>query len=271
MGLLRLRRVLVMLTVGALIVSCSDDRRRGTTESVSVEVPAMDLSNEIHLQTKMSLEQHIGVAKTRRVAELITDHVNSVFPYAKYRTILDEFAEEERRLMKSGDPPNEEMTETGFELEVGLLLLIADDRRTGDVAQFSGQMYDAYVAAVEECARDYGITSFSDIIRPSFEDLPAPLPDEDGEEYVEEVYELAAGLRRSAEGFDQFAESLGFTRDELLDVRQSCSRYAASLPLLNDDVREDLFRQLHEHYLREVAAWFAGDPEAGRPVAPSYG
>ena len=240
-------------------------------ESGSVEVPAVDLSNEMHLQTRMSLERHIGAADTRRVAELITDHVNAVFPYTEYRTISDEYAEEETRLMKSGDLSDEEVTEIRFEVEIGLLLLIADDRRTGDIAQFSGQMYDAYVAAVEECARDYGITSFSDIIRPSLEDLPAPLPDEDGEEYVEGVYELAAGLRRSAEGFDQLAESLGFTRDELLDVRQTCSRYAAGLPSLNDDVREDLFRQLHEHYLREVAARFAGDPEAGRPAAPSYG
>ena len=262
----RLRHVLVMIMVGALIVSCSDDRRRDTVERDRVEVPAMDLSNEIHLQTKISLEQHVGIAKTRLVAELITDHVDSVFPYAKYRTYSDEFAEEEIRLMNSGDLPDAELTEARFENQVRLALSVADDLRTGDVAQHSGQMYDAYVAAVEDCAKDYGISNSGDIIRPSLEDLPSPLPDEHGEEYVAEVHELAAGLRRSAEGFDELAESLGFTRDELLDVRQSCSRYAAGLPLLDDDVREDLFRQLHEHYLREVSAWFASAAEAGRPV-----
>ena len=254
--------ILLVLLVGVLVVSCRNDRRDGVVQRIGAEVPVMDLSNEMHVHSKASLEQQIGITKTRRVAVLITEHIDSIFPHTRYRTYSDELAEEERRLGDLGGLSDEDLADARFDNEVRLALSWADNLRSGDIAQYSGRMHDAYSAAVAECARDYGITSFDDVMRPSVEDLPT----QPGEDYGEEIHELAAEFRRSAEGFDQFAASLGFTRDELLDVRQSCSRYAAGLPLLNDDVREDLFRQLHEHYLSAVSARFAGVPEARLPL-----
>ena len=121
-------------------------------------------------------------------------------------------------------------------------------------------MHDSHVAALEECASDSGITNVDDMMRPSDEDLPRALTEEHAEDY-DEGY-----VRQQAEAFDRHAESLGFTRDELLDLRQSCSRYAATLPSLDPDVRERLFRQLHEHYLRAVQAWLAENPQATAAV-----
>ena len=136
-------------------------------------------------------------------------------------------------------------------------------------------MHDAYVAGLEECARDSGIMNVDDMMRPSVGDLPSPLTEEEyvkeSEEYAENARQMDEQIRRWAEDFDQFAESLGFTRDELLDLRHSCSRYAAALPSLDPEVREDLFRQLHEHYLSAVQAWLAEDPQATAPVEPVSG
>lgn len=68
--------------------------------------------------------------------------------------------------------------------------------------------------------------------------------------------------------YRRFAESLGFTRDELLDLRHACSRYAATLPLLEDDVREDLVRMLRQHYLDAVRAWLGENPLVTDPIGP---
>ena len=140
-------------------------------------------------------------------------------------------------------------------------------------------MHDAYVAGVEQCAKDSGITSFDDMMRLSVEDLPITLIEELSEEeyakeygeYADNVRRMDEQLRRRAGEFDQFAASLGFTRDELLDLRHSCSRYAATLPSLDPDVREQLFRLLHEHYLSAVQAFLAENPQPTEPVEPALG
>ena len=116
------------------------------------------------------------IERTRRIAELITDHVVSICPYVRYRTY-------------------------------------------------------AAVAGLEECARDAGITDVDDMMRLSDEDLPRALSeeyDDYDEEYGESYQRMAEEARRFMAGYDQFAESLGFTPDELFDLRHSCSRYAAS-------------------------------------------
>ena len=135
-------------------------------------------------------------------------------------------------------------------------------------------MHDAYSAALEECARDSGLSDVNDMLGTSAEDFRTEVHSE--EEYIKASGEESANavrrqdelLRRSAEDFDQVAESLGFTRDEMLDIRHSCSRYAATLPSLDPDVRENLFRQLHEHYLNAVRVWLAENPETTAPVEP---
>ena len=280
--LLRFCHVLVMLIVGLLVVSCSGDSRDGTVERVGVEVPAVDLTATVHASTRELLEQQVGIERSRLIAEMITDHVDLMYPYVKYRTYAVESAEEERRLrdLDVVGMSDDERQDTIFDGVVKLVLYDADDTRSGDIAAGSGRMYDAYVAGVEECASDLGITSFDDMIRPSVEDLPSGMTEEySEEEYVEEYSEEYADdvrrmfeqVRRSAEEFDQFAESLGFTRDELLDLRHSCSRYAATLPSLDPGVREDLFRLLHEHYLSAVQVLLAENPQATEPVEPALG
>ena len=230
----------------------------------------MDLTNAVHVRTKEPLEQLVGVEKTRLVAELISDHVGSIFPYVEYRTYAAGFAEEERRSRELYDLSDEERQDARFAVFVRHALHEANDTRSGDIATGSGQMHDAYVVGLEECASEAGITSVDDMLRPSAEDLPIVLTEE-YDDYDESDNGLTEQVRRWADEYDQIAESLGFTRDELLDLRHSCSRYAATLPSLDPVVREDLFRQLHEHYLSAVQVWLAENPQATEPVEPGFG
>ena len=273
MRLFRFRNIVIVL-VGVMVVSCSGDSRDVTVGRVGVEVPAMDLANPVHTSTRESLERLVGVERTRLVAELITDHVGSIFPYVEHRTYAARIAEEERRSRELYDLSDDERQDARFAVFVGHALHEANDTRSGDIAQGSGQMHDAYVAGLEECASEAGIANVDDMLRPSDEDLPRALTeeyDDYDEEYDESYNRLAEQVRRWTDEYDQFAESLGFTRGELLDLRHSCSRYAASLPSLDADVREDLFRQLHEHYLGSVQAWLAENPQATEPVEPAFG
>ena len=271
--LLRFRNIFVMLIVGVLVVSCSGDSREEPLRRVGVAVPAVDLTNAVHTDTRELLEQQIGVERTGRVAELITDHVDSIYPYVKYRTYAAEFAEKERRSRELYDQSDDERHHARFGILVRGALYDANDTRNGDIALGSGRMHDAYIAGLEECAGDFGITNIDDMMRPSVEDLPIGLTeefDDYDEEYDENYNRMAEEVRRWTGEYDQFAESLGFTRDELLDLRHSCSRYAATLPSLDPDVREHLFRLLHEHYLSAVRAWLAENPQATEPPLPAF-
>ena len=274
MRLVRFRRILVMLIAGIMVVSCSGDSRDETVGRVGLVVPAVDLTDTVHTNTRELLEQRIGVEKTRRVAELITGHVDSIFPYVKYRTYAVEYAEYDRFLSDLSGLSDDERQDARFHIFVDFALYEANDTRSGDIAPDSGRMHDAYVAGLEECARDFGITNVDDMMRPSVEDLPRSLTEEyddyDGE-YDENYNRIAEKVRRWTGEYDQFAESLGFTRDELLDLRHSCSRYAATLPSLDPEVREHLFRLLHEHYLSAVQAWLAENPQATEPPMPLLG
>ena len=254
-GLSWFRRLMALLMVGALVASCSSNERNRPAERDGVEVPAVDLGKAVHVRTKTSLEQQIGIDKTQRVAELIAAHVDSLFLYVAHRTYADWFAEEVRRSRELSGIPDDEREDTRFYILVSEVLWSANDARTGDIAWGSGKMHDAYVAGLEECARDAAIANVDDMMRPSDEDIPRSQAPEYSEDSDPEAH------RRLAEAYDQFAEALGFTRDELLDLRHSCSRYAATLPSLDNEVREDLFRQLHEHYLSAVSAWLAANPE----------
>ena len=256
--LLRLRNILVLLMGGVLVVSCSGDSRDANMEYVGAEVPAVDLTASVHSSTRELLEQQVGIERTRRVAELITDHVDSIYPYVKYRTFLVQLADQERRSRELGGVSDDERQDARFEILVQVALFEADGTRSGDIAEGSGRMHDAYSAALEECARDSGLSDVNEMLGVSAEDFQTEAHSEEeyikayGEEFADAVRQTDGQLRHRAEVFDQVAESLGFTRDELLDIRHSCSRYAATLPSLDPDVREDLFRQLHEHYLNAV-------------------
>lgn len=250
-------RVLAIVMVGVLVMSCSGDDSDGSSGVVEVEFPAIDLTNSEYLRTRGLLEQEIGIEGVQRVEVLITSHVHSIFRYVKYRTHAAELAEEERRSMELYDIPDGEWQDVTFDLLVGLVLYDANGTRSGDIARTSGQLHDAYTAGLEECASTHGISSVEDMMRPSDGELPALDREAQGGVY-----------RRSVAEYERHAESLGYTRDELLDVRHSCSRYAAELPVLGSEARERLFRLLHQHYLEAVQTWLAENPEASDPVEP---
>ena len=174
MRLLRVCRILVMLTAGVLVVSCSGDSTDGTAGRVGIAVPPVDLTDTVHAGTRQLLEQQIGIERTGRVAELISDHVGSRYLYVTHRTINAELAEEERRSWEIRDLTDDEREDVRFEIFVINALDNANDTRRGDIAPDSGRMHEAYVAGLEECASDYGITNFNDMMRPSVEDLPSP-------------------------------------------------------------------------------------------------
>lgn len=171
---------------------------------------------------------------------MVIEHSESGFPFVEYRTLEEEQAAGSERSLELYDLPDEDRAGAQLELALKLLLLDADKTREGDIARDSGLMHSAYVASLEECAINNGITSAEELMRLSDEDHPSVTTEE----------------------YDQFAESLGFSRDELLDLRRSCSRHAATLPSLEADVRDDLFRQLRQHYLGAIRAWFADSPDA---------
>ena len=144
------------------------------------------------------------------------------------------------------------------------MLSASDEARSGDIAEGSGRLHEAFVAAVEECASGYGVTRFADLMGPSVEDLPGQF----AEEHDKDLQRLAAEQRQAAREFDRFAASLGLTRDELLDVRHSCSRYAAGFPTLDAGERDHLVGLLYQHYLEAVHRWLAENPQARSPAGP---
>ena len=248
-------------------------------EHVGAEVPVVDLTATVHSSTRELLEQQVGIERTQRIAVLIADHVDLIYPFVKYRTYSDLLAEEEMRLQDRDfvSMSDDDRQDARFEVFVRGALYDANETRRGDIAPDSGRMYDAYAAGLEECARDSGLSGVNDILRASAEDFQIEEFSEEeyieeySEEYADDVRRMDEQIRRWAEEFDQFAESLGFTRDELLDLRHSCSRYAATLPSLDPEVRERLFRQLHEHYLSAVRVFVAENPQATAPVEPVSG
>ena len=248
--------------VGVMVMSCSSDNSDGTAGRTSGSIPAVNLTYAGHAGTAEVLEQQIGIDRALRVAELITDHVDSVFPYSKHRTVTDKVAEAEAFSSNISMLPEAEQQAAMFDAFVRLTLSVADRARSGDLAEGSGRMHEAYMAAVEQCARDHRITDVKRMLGASAEDFQEALFEDPAEDYGDGFRRMAEDARRSAKEYDQFAESMGLTRDELLDLRQSCSRYGATLPTLDADVREDLFRLLHQYYLDAVQAALAELPEA---------
>ena len=256
-GQLHLRSVLTVLMVGVLVVSCSGAGSDETLEADGVDFPAIDLTDPEYVRVRELLVQEIGIEKVRRVEELIASHVHSIFPYSKYRTHVAQTAELERRSRELYDLSDDERQGVRQDVLVEIVLSEANGTRRGAIARGSGQLHDAYSAGLEECARTHGIASVEDMMRQSDEEMSSLLREPQGEVY-----------RRWVVDYEGHAESLGFTRDELLDVRQSCSRYAAGLPTLDAAAREHLFGLLHQHYLKAVQAWLADDPEALAPTEP---
>ena len=267
MGILCLRRVRAVLVVGVLVVAgCSGGASDGVQEreGVGAGPSAVGVANSEYLRTRGLLEEQIGVDGVLLVEGLIADRVDLMFPYARWRTFWDLVAEEGRRLGNLGGLTDDELADFVFDAEVRSVLSAADEARSGDIAEGSDRLHEAFVAAVEECASGYGIKRFADLMGPSVEDLSGQFagePDED-------LQRLAAEQRQAAREFDRFAASLGMTRDELLDVRHSCSRYAAGFPTLAAGERDHLVGLLYQHYLEAVHGWLAENPQAQSLTGP---
>ena len=249
--------VSVVVVIGILAVSCSGGDGGRSPEIVEVEFPSIDLTSPEYSRMRRLLEKEIGIEGVQRVEELITSHVHSIFPYVKYRTHAAQLAEEERRSRELYDAPDDEWENVRFDLLVDMVLHEANRTRHGDIAKGVGQLHEAWSAGLEDCARSHGVPRVEDMMRPSDGELPAL--DREAQGGVD---------RRAVAEYERHAESLGFTRDELLDLRHSCSRYAAELPAVDPEVREDLFRLLHRHYLEAVQTWLAENPETLEPVDP---
>ena len=281
------RWLLVVACVVGPIVSCTSGGHEKEYESaVSRLVSDGSLDPQI-LRIRESLVEDVGIKTVLRVDELVADHIDNIFPHVKYRTDRDRTTAEDRLVEEifAADADHRAMT---FDLMVEKAILLADDSRTGDIARDHGLMYDAFEAALAECARDSGIDDVSLLLHASLDDVVFMFidrsiaseesyveersteelwklvelqdPREEVELYGEDGAEFLESIRRHAEQHGQVAASLGLTSDELLDLRQACSRNAATLPTLEPSVRLELMKQLREHYLLAAYSHAAMNP-----------
>ena len=273
------RCLLAIWCVVGLIVSCSNDIHEDTSNGDDSGLVSNGPLDPQILRMRESLVEDVGIETVLRVDELVADHMDEIFLHTRYRTGRDMTAALHRR-EEMILAPDADHRAIRFELEVSQALLSANDSRTGDIAEDDGLLHDAFEAALAECAIASGIEDVSLLLHPSRDDWlftffdsstvseGSPIEERSTEELWSQVdfaefldedlwgesgVEVLDEIRRTAERHDQVAASLGLTSDELLDLRQTCSRYAATLPTLDPSLRQEVMTQLRDHYL--VAAY----------------
>ena len=278
-------RLLVIACVVGPIVSCTSGGHEKEYESVVSRLVSDGSLDPQILRIRESLVEDVGIKTVLRVDELVADHIDNIFPHVKYRTDRDRTTAEDR-LVEEIFASDADHRAIAFDLEVQAALLSANDSRTGDIARDHGLMHDVFEAALAECARDSGIEDVSLLLHASLDDVVFMLYDRsasdsiveersteelwklvelqdtrnEDERYDEEIRRFRERVRQHAEQHAQVAASLGLTSDELLDLRQACSRYAATLPTLEPSVRLELMKQLREHYLLAAYSHAAMNP-----------
>ena len=187
----------------------------------SVEPPIWDI------RPRPYFDEHLGIET------VIEQHLKHQLPYATFRTIGQLTADVIAVPQQTEDFTASQYARQRFEIELQGVLLNADATRGPDISLSSGALFEAYSAAIHQCASASGIDEVWQLLQPSDGDVA----------FV------------SREQYVDAAASLGLTRNELLDLRSVCSQYAASYPTLDADERDALLRELENHYVRAVRDW----------------
>ncbi len=277
---------MIMLASG-LTISCSNADYDTPSEMIGGDSVSTDTIDEDILRLRESLAGTIGIEHTTRVDELVADHIAKMHPYVRFRTYRDEAKAMgllSREISEASDIQRQRIV---FDLTVQKALFSADEM-TGFDKERVQIAFDISIAA---CAKEHGINDVSLLLYPSPDDVTIfdsrvdstaieptnGLPSSGESQFALDALdrgeldghpnlEVLQELRDMAAAHHEIAESLGFTSDELLDLRHACSRYAATLPSLDPLEREEMINQIRNHYLHAAYTTAATYPLDVREV-----
>ena len=159
--------------------------------------------------------------------EIIAD----TLPFALYRT-LDEMNQD---VVDPTAGSGHERERNKFEHTIALVMIVAGDTLPPDVATGSGVLHDAVVETLDQCAADAGWSGV-------------------------QVYDV------SHDDVIEYERKFGLTLEMFFDLRHECSKYAATYPTLDPDVRDELLAKRRGHYMAKVREWMAANPGLVVPV-----
>ena len=114
-------------------------------------------------------------------------------------------------------------------------MVAASDTLPPDVADSSDVLYDAVREAMDQCAANAGWPGV-------------------------QLYDVSQELG------ERYEQNLGLTLDVFLDLRHECSKYAATHPTLDPDVRDELLAKRRHHYMTAIRDWMVANPELVVPI-----
>ena len=166
------------------------------------------------------------------LSELVDDQmISSSLSFARYRTI----EEMDSDLPDPAVGVGHERERNIFEVTLQAILAVAGDSLPPDVANDSGVLYDAEREALHDCT------------------IKAGWPDV-------QLYDVSQDMG------ERYERDYGLTLDMFLDLRHECSKYAATYPTLDPDLRDELLAKRRAHYMSAAHEWISAHPDLVVPV-----
>lgn len=166
------------------------------------------------------------------LSALVDDQmISSSLPFARYRTS----EEMDSDLPDPAAGVGHERERNNFEVILQVILAVAGDTLPPDVANDSGVLYDAENNAMDKCAADAGWPGV-------------------------QLYDVSQDMG------ERYERDYGLTLDMFLDLRHECSKYAATYPTLDPDLRDELLAKRRAHYMAAAREWIAANPDLVVPV-----
>ena len=164
--------------------------------------------------------------------QLVDDQMNSgVLSFAHYRTFEDEDRDRSDPYVASGH----ERERGIFETTIRIIMAVAGDTLPPDIALGSGVLHDAENNAMDKCAADAGWPGVR-------------------------LYDVSQDMG------ERYERDYGLTLEMFLDLRHECSKYAATYPTLDPDLRDELLAKRRAHYMSAAHEWISAHPDLVVPV-----
>ncbi len=240
---------LAVLLVGVVGVNCSGAANSATEETDDVGVTQMTLPEDVVVSSSYVEEagdigavRYGGYTEEEIGVEMLIDSYFADSPLmalARYRT-REEYRE--ASVPDFGSSP-EATDRTWFEQSARLLFSGLREVMPPDVEAASDALYVALHDSLDLCTER------------------SPWP-EIG------LYELKNGKYyfMSVDQFDYALDRYELSRDDLLDFRHECHKFAASYPVLDPEHRDELLKTRRDYYLEFLRLWMADHPELVVPL-----
>ena len=166
---------------------------------------------------------------------VVDDYVFVGPVFARYRTSDEAIEAGDELLDRIYTATGHERDRAVFETRLYSAMVAANDTLPEDIDRHQGILHDALYEAMDECATDAGWPQVR-------------------------LYDVSNDVVK------EYEREYGLTLDMFLDLRHECSKYAATYPTLDPDLRDELLAERRAHYMEAVRVWMAENPQLVVPV-----